>query len=111
MVYDYSRNLRIQPDIDVLAFISRSRLSTINNLIDDRINGGLEFKFGLQSLDVTVGQWQTAVDGSRIDSFSLGFLTPISDRFDAEFRFSFDDSESFGETRALSVYFYYFGGS
>lgn len=111
MVYDYSRNLRVQPDIDVLAFVSSSRLSAVNSLIDDRFNVGIEFKFGLQSLDVTAGQWQTAVDGSRIDSYSVGFLTPISDRFDAEFRFSFDDSETFGETRALSVYFYFFGGS
>lgn len=111
MAYDYSRNLRIQPDIDVLAFISRSRLSMINNLIDHRFNAGVEFRFGLQSIDVSAGRWQAAIDGTDVDSFSLGFLTPISDRFDAEFRFSHDDSEIFGETQALSVYFYYFGGS
>jgi hypothetical protein len=111
MVYDYSRNLRIQPDIDVLAFITRSRLSMINNLIDDRFSAGVEFRFGLQSIDVTAGRWQAALDGTEVDSFSLGFLTPISDRFDAEFRFSLDQSQTYGETRALSVYFYYFGGS
>lgn len=110
MVYDYSRNLRIQPDIDVLAFVSNSRLSMINNLVDDRFTGGIEFKFGLRSLDLTAGQWQTAVDGSRIDSYSIGFLTPVGDRFDAEFRVSMDDSETFGRTTALSFYLYYFGG-
>jgi hypothetical protein len=111
MVYDYSRNLRIQPDIDALAFISRSRLSMINNLLDHRFNAGVEFRFGLQSIDVTAGRWQAAIDGTDVDSISVGFLTPIADRVDAEFRFSLDDSEIFGETRALSVYFYYFGGS
>lgn len=111
MTYDYSRNLRIQQDIDALAFISRSRLSMINNLIDYRFNAGVEFRFGLQSFDVTAGRWQAAIDGTNVESISVGFLTPISDRIDAEFRFSLDDSEIFGETRALSVYFYYFGGS
>ncbi len=111
MAYDYSRNLRVQPDIDLLAFISTSRLSMVNNLIDDRINGGIEFRFGLRSLDLTAGQWQTAVDGSRIDSYSIGFLTPISDRYDAEFRLSLDESETFGRTTAFSFFLYYFGGA
>jgi len=110
MAYDYSRNLRLQPDIDVLAFITRSRLSMINNLIDYRVSAGVEFKLGLQSLDVTAGRWQAALDGTEVDSYSVGFLTPIADRIDAEFRFSLDNSETYGETRALSVYFYYFGG-
>ena len=111
MAYEYSRNLRIQPDIDVLAFISRSRLSMINNLLDHRFNAGVEFRFGLQSIDVSAGNWQAAIDGTEVDSFSVGFLTPIADRLDVEVRFSNDDSEIFGDTQALSVYFYYFGGS
>ncbi len=111
MSYDYSRTLRVQPDIDVLAFVSRSRLSMINSLIDDRVNVGFEVEFGLRSIDVTAGQWQTAVDGSSIDSYSIGFLTPIGDRWDAEFRFSVDDSESYGRTTAISFYLYYFGGA
>ena len=111
MQYDYSRNIRIQQDIDSLRFLSSSRLSMINSLIDHRVNAGLEFKFGLRSIDLTAGSWQTAVDGGKVNSFSLGFLTPLSDRTDVEFRFSYDDSENFGNTTALSVYLYYFGGS
>jgi hypothetical protein len=111
MAYEYSRNLRIQQDIDVLAFISRSRLSMINNLIDHRVNAGVEFRFGLQSFDVSIGRWQAAIDGTDVNSVSVGFLTPIADRLDAEFRFSLDQSEVFGDTQALSVYLYYFGGS
>lgn len=111
MYYDYSRNLRIQQDIDVLAFLSRSRLSMINSLIDDRMNAGVDFKFGLRSIDVTAGKWQTAIDGSTVNSYSIGFLTPIGDRTDAEFRVSFDDSKTYGRATAVSVYLYYFGGS
>ena len=111
MAYDYSRNLRAQPDINVLAFVSNSRLSMMNSLIDDRYSGGIEIKFGLRSIDLTAGQWRTAVDGSRIDSYSIGFLTPVSDRFDGEFRLSLDESDNYGPTTALSFYLYYFGGS
>ena len=111
MRYDYSRNLRVQPDIDVLAFLSRSRLSSINSLVDDKLNAGIEFRFGLRSLDLSAGRWQTAVDGAEINSFSAGFLTPANDRVDVEFRVSLDDSETFGRTTAFSFYVYYFGGT
>ena len=111
MHYNYSRNIRIQPEIDVLRFLSASRLSLINSLIDYRINAGVEFRFGLRSVDLSVGSWKTAVDQSKVDSYTIGFLTPMTDRTDIEFRLSFDDSESFGNTTALTVYLYYFGGS
>ena len=111
MTYDYSRNLRLQPDIDVLAFLSRSRLSMINSLVDDRFSAGFEFEFGLRSIDVAASRWQTAVDGGRVDSYSVGYLTPVSDRIDAEFRIAFDDSETYGKTTAVSFHLYYFGGS
>ena len=111
MHYGYSRDIRIQPEIDVLRFLSASRLSLINSLIDYRITAGAEFRFGLRSIDVSAGSWKTAVDQSKVDSYTIGFLTPMSDRTDIEFRLSFDDSESFGNTTALTVYLYYFGGS
>ena len=111
MHYEYSRNIRIQRDIDVLRFLSASRLSLINSLIDYRINVGVEYRFGLRSVDVSAGTWKTAVDQSKVDSYTIGFLTPMTDRTDIEFRLSFDDSESFGNTTALTVYLYYFGGS
>lgn len=110
MTYDYSRNLRVEPDIDVLAFLSRSRLSMINSLIDDRVNVGLEFQFGLKSIDVSASRWQTAVYGGTVDSYSVGYLAPATDRIDAEIRVALDDSEVYGRTTAISVYLYYFGG-
>ena len=111
MWYDYSRNLRIQADINVLTFISQSRLSMINSLIDYHYSAGLEFEFGLRSLDFSVGQWQTAIDGSEIDSYGVGFLTPIADRLDMEIRYSRDESDLYDGTNAIALYFYYFGGS
>jgi hypothetical protein len=111
MHYEFSRNIRVQRDIDVLRFLSASRLSLMNSLIDYRINAGVEYRFGLRSVDLSVGTWKTAVDQSKVDSYTVGFLTPMTDRTDIEFRLSFDDSETFGNTTALTVYLYYFGGS
>lgn len=109
--YDYSRNIRVQPDIDVLRFLSSSRLSMINSLIDYRVSAGVEYRFGLRGVDLSVGRWRTAVDGGTVDSYSIGFLTPFTDRLDAEMRFSIDESEYFGRTAAMSIYLYYFGGT
>lgn len=111
MHYDYSRRIRIDPNIDVLRFLSASRLSLINSLIDYRVNAGLEYRFGLRSVDVSVGTWKTAVDQSKVDSYGIGFVTPMTDRTDVEFRVSFDNSENFGRTTAVTIYLYYFGGS
>jgi hypothetical protein len=111
IAYEYSRNIRLQPDIDVLRFLSSSRLSMVNSLIDHRIGAGIEFAFGLRSLDLTAGSWQTAVDGGRVNSISVGYLTPVTDRTDVELRLSFDNSDNFGHTTAFSIYVYYFGGA
>ena len=111
IAYEYSRDIRLQPDIDVLRFLSFSRLSMINSLIDHRVTAGIEFRKGLRSIDVTAGRWQTAVDGGTVQSISIGYLAPVSDRTDGEIRFSYDDSENFGDTLAISVYLYYFGGN
>lgn len=110
MRYDYSRNLRIQPDIEILRYLARSRLSMINSLIDDRISAGFEYRLGLKTVDITAGRWQTAVDGADVDSYSIGFLSPVSERLDLELRLAFDNSETFGRSTALSVYLYFFGG-
>lgn len=111
MHYEYSRRIHIDPDINIFRFLSASRLSLMNSLLDYRVNADVEVAFGLRSVDVSAGSWKTAVDQSKVDSWSIGFLTPVSDRIDAEFRLSFDDSQNFGSTTALTVYLYYFGGS
>ena len=109
--YDYSRNIRLQPDIDALRLLTVSRLSMIRSLVDDEVSAGIEVEFGLRSVDLAVERWQLALDGSTVDSLSVGFLTPLSSRTDLELRLGSDDSEVFGRTTVFSVYLYYFGGS
>lgn len=109
MRYDYSRDIRLQPEIDSLRLLSSSRLSLMNSLIDYRVSGGVEFRFGERSLDLTISNWQTAVDGGKVRSISFGFLTPSGPASDLELRLAFDESENFGNTFAFAVSFYYFG--
>ena len=110
MSYQYSRDINLQPRIEILRILSTSRLSLMNSLIDYRYSAGIEFRFGLQSIDFRLQNWQTAVDQGRVNSLAIGFLTPVSDRTDMEFRFAYDESENFGNTVSLAAYFYYFGG-
>lgn len=110
MRYDFSRDINLQPRIELLNILSTSRLSLMNSLIDYRYNAGVEFHFGLQSIDFRFETWQTAVDQGLVRSIATGLLTPVGERTDMEFRLAYDDSENFGRTVSFAVYLYYFGG-
>ena len=109
MGYDYSQDIRLQPQIDLLRFLSSSRLSLMNSLVDYRVSGGVEFLFGQRAVDLTFSNWQTAIDGGKVRSVSIGFLTPSGPANDLELRVALDESENFGSTFALAVSFYFFG--
>ena len=106
MDYDYSRNLRIQPNVDRLRLFALSRLSIVNSLVDARASAGLEVSFGNRSVDFRVARWRTEVDQGDIDSIGIGFLTPVSDSADIEVRAAYDDSENFGGATVLSFFLY-----
>ena len=95
--------------LSVDAGFSISRLSLMNSLIDYRASGGVEWRFGLSSVDLRIETWQTAVDQGRVNSIGLGMLTPVSGATDMEFRFAYDESENFGSTISFSFFMYYLG--
>lgn len=109
MSYDYSRELRVQPDTDLLRFLSSSRLSLMNSLVDYRLSGGIEFRIGQRMLDFTLSNWQSAIDGGQVNSFAIGFITPSGPASDVELRMAYDEAENFGSTVSFSISFYYFG--
>ena len=110
MSYDYSVNLRFDPDRDLVNLISVTRLSLLNTLVDYRASLGLGIDVGLKRLEFEVAQWEGAVAGSRTNSYSVRFLTPISERNDIEFELGYDDSENYGEVTVFSVLLYFYGG-
>ena len=93
-----------------LNLISVTRLSLINTLVDYRASISLGFDFALKRLEFEAAQWEGAVAGSRTNSYSLRFLTPISNRNDIEFGLGYDDSENYGQVTVFSVFLYFYGG-
>jgi hypothetical protein len=111
MWYGYSRHASVRPRIDDLRFLSLSRLILGNGLVDRKTHAGIEVAFGLRALDFSYANWQsTAAQGGSIDSFGVGFLTPLGASSDIEFRVSRDESEAFGDSTVLSAFLYFFGG-
>ncbi len=109
MSYEYSVDLRQQQNISDLDFLSASRLSLANSLLDYRVDAGMDIKFGLKLLSLEVGSRQTAIDSGRVESLSVGFLFPASDASDIELRVGYDDSENFGGTTVFSVFWFFYG--
>ncbi len=109
MSYDYSVDLTRLQNISDLNFLSASRLSLARSLLDHRLDAGLDIKFGLKMLSLEVGSRQTAIDGGRVDSYSVGFLFPASDASDIELRVGYDDSENFGGTMVFSFFWFFYG--
>ena len=109
IAYDYSVNLRLDPNRDIVNVISVSRLSLINSLVDYRANVGLGVDFGLKRLEFDIAQWEGAVAGARTISYTLHFLTPVGDRSDVEFGIGYDDSDTYGQVTVFSIYLYFYG--
>ncbi len=109
MNYHYSVDLTRLQNISDLNFLSASRLSLANSLLDYRVDAGIDIKFGLRSLGLEAGTRQTAIDGGRVDSVSAGFLFPASDASDIELRIGYDDSENFGGTIVFSFFWFLYG--
>jgi len=111
MRYDYSVNLRLDPNRDIVDLITATRLSLINTLVDYRASIAFGLDFDLNRLEFDVSQWQGAVAGSKTNSYTLRFLTPVGQRSDIEFALGYDDSENYGEVTVFSVYLYFYGGT
>jgi hypothetical protein len=110
MWYEYSRHASLRPRIDDLRFLSLSRLILGNGLVDRKSHAGIEVEFGPRTVDFSYANWHsTAAQGGSIDSFGVGFLTPLGASSDIEFRLSRDESDAFGGSTVLSVFLYFFG--
>jgi hypothetical protein len=109
MWYDFSDTVTVQPGVRDLRFLSLSRLVLSHGLLDRKAHAGVEFEFGLRSLDFRYTNWRGVADQGSIDSFGAGFLTPLTGSSDIEVRLSRDDSDEFGDSTVLSVFLYFFG--
>ena len=109
MSYDYSVPFRPPENTDAANLVSVSRLSLINTLVDYRANITLGIDQGLKRWEIDVASWEEVISGSRTDSLTLRFLTPMTDKTDIEFGLGYDDSELYGDVIFFSLYAYLYG--
>ncbi len=107
--YHYSVDLRIDANRPILDFVSVSRLSLINSLIDYRVRAGLGIDVGNQRWSLDVATWKGEVDGGKTDSATLRLLTPMGKKSDIEFGLGVDKSREYGSATVFSVYLYFYG--
>ena len=111
IAYDYSVDLSRAGQRDIADFLTASRLSLINSLVDYRAGIGLGIDLGLHHLTVDAARWKGAVAGSITDSYSLRWMAPLGVASDIEFGVGYDDSETYGEVLIFSLFLFFYGGT
>ena len=109
MKYDYSIDLRLGDNRRLLDFLSFSRLSLINSLVDHNALMAFGLDVGDRRWQLEAGTWKSAVDGSESQSITVRFLTPVGARSDVEFGLGIDESDVYGSVTFFSVFLYLYG--
>lgn len=109
MDYDYDVDLRIDANRPILDYLSVSRLSLINGLIDYRARISLGVDVGNQHWSLDVARWKGEVDGREAHSATLRFLTPLGKTSDIELGLGVDRSSGYDTVTVFSVFFYFYG--
>ena len=107
--YDYNVDLRVDGNRRILELLSVSRLSLINSLVSYRVSAGVGINIGDNVLSFSYANWQGEVDGSKTNSSTMRFLTPLGRSGDIEFGIGVDDSDAYGSITFFSVYLYFYG--
>jgi len=107
--FSYDVNLRLDANRPIRDFLSVSRLSLLNSLIDYRGRVTLGVDVGLRRWSLDYATWQGEVDGGKTNSVTLRFLTPLGQKSDVEIGLGVDRSKDFGSVTLLSVFFFFYG--
>jgi hypothetical protein len=107
--YDYNVNLRLDANRRIVELLSVSRLSLINSLVSYRVSAGVGVNIGDNVVSLSYANWKGEVDGSKTNSSTVRFLTPLGKSRDIEFGVGVDDSDAYGSTTFFSVYLYFYG--
>jgi hypothetical protein len=109
MDYDYNVNLGVAENRPIVDFLSVSRLSLLNSLIDYRARVELGVDVGNRRWSLDYATWKGEVDGRRTESLTLRFLTPMGKASDIEFGLGVDHSDDFGSVTLFSVFLFFYG--
>lgn len=111
MKYDYSVNFRPDENRDAARLLSVSRLSPINDLIDNRTSINLGLNQGLKRWGLNYSTWKGAIDQSRTRSVTIRYLMPWSNKTDIEFGLGYDASDLYGNVTFFSLFLYFYDGN
>ena len=109
MDYEYNVNLGIAANRPIVDFLSVSRLSLLNSLIDYRARVALGVDVGERRWSLDYATWAGEVDGRDTESLTLRFLTPMGQKSDIEFGLGVDHSDDFGSVTLFSVFLFFYG--
>ncbi len=107
--YRYSVNLRLDANRPIRDFLTVSRLSLLNSLVDYRGRVELGVDVGKQRWAIDYATWKGEVDGRKTDSVTLRFLTPLGQKSDIEFGLGVDQSDDYGSVTVFSVFLFFYG--
>jgi hypothetical protein len=82
--HDYERDLAVLPRIDRLNLLSTSTLTLANSFVDHVRTLGVERELGRALLNLSYTRDESAIDGSRFETFDAAVLFPIAARVDLE---------------------------
>lgn len=109
MKYDYNVNLGLAANRPIVDFLSVTRLSVLNSLIDYRARAAVGVDVGDRRWTLDYATWKGEVDGRVTESLTLRFLTPMGQKSDIEFGLGVDHSDDFGSVTLFSVFLYFYG--
>jgi hypothetical protein len=109
--YRYNVDLSRAGNRDITNFLSVSRLSLINSLVDYRAGAGIGFDRGLSRWDIDYATWKGAVDGNITHSVTVNFLTPLGERSDIQIGLGVDDSDTYGSITFFSLNVFFYGAN
>lgn len=107
--YDYNVDLSRAANLPITDFLSVSRLSLINSLVDSRGRVALGVNVADSRWSLDYATWKGEVDGRKTESVTLRLLTPIRENSDIEFGLGVDHSDDFGSVTLFSIFLYFYG--
>ncbi len=88
--------------------LNSSTLTLANGFLDYGISAGIEIHFEQRMLNIELSRDKTIIDGAILNGGSIGFLHPLCDACDIEYRLGVSDDETFGSSVYGGVQFYWY---
>lgn len=107
--FDYSRDPEIFRSRTAFRTLSLSALTLANSFVDHRVEAGVGFAWGLNSLELELSRARSAVDGADIQVIAAYWVTPAGERTDLELSAGLYNPDGFDSSVFAGVALTWFG--